>query len=170
MSSIDLNNKEHLILLIVAGLLLFYIFTYTNKERFLEMFTTLRNFTGLKPLVTPQQYFQDIRVLSSYVGPYIGEIYLYLRGKYFDPVLNKSLPPYYKPEDVSDPTLGDPLLPIARTQIKSWIDTSKLRLLDRYGEEFIKKYSEKSDIYYTESASVLKVTYIENGKSSTYLI
>lgn len=161
-------TNNHLILIFVL-ILIIYFFSTTNNLK--EMFTTLRNFTNLSPIVTPEQYYQDIRVLSSYVGPYIGEIYLYLRGKYFDSVRNRSLPPYFRPGDINDPTLADPLLPLARTQIKSWIDTSKLRLADRYGKDFVDKYKEIADISYIETPEkVLKVTYIENGNATTYLI
>src|SRR5437868_6424890 len=110
-----LMNNPMLILILLA------VVAYFWRNR-VEMFEVIQ------PVVTPEEYYQDIRNINSYVGPYIGEIYTYLRAKYFDPENNVSLQPYFQPAGVNDPTLADPLLPIARAQIKAWIDSAKLRI------------------------------------------
>lgn len=127
----------------------------------------VENFTGV---VTEDEYAQDVRNIASYVGPYIGEIYLYLRAKYYSAPLMKT-GPMFEPGGINDPTLADPLLPIARAQVKSWIDSSKLRMKAKFGQEFMDMLRSKWDLSYKQVANnVLEVTYVENGKSATYIV
>jgi len=125
----------------------------------------VENFTAARPIVTQAEYIQDVRDVAAYVGPYIGEIYLYLRAKF------PNVGPMYQPGSINDPTLADPLLPIARSQIKGWIDSSRLRLKQKYGDAFIGPMSNTSDIAYNElNGGILQVTHVDNGKKSTYIV
>jgi len=122
-----------------------------------------------KGVITEDEYVADIREMSSYVGPYIGEIYLYLRGKYSDPIKPKG--PMFAPGSVSDPTLADPLLPIARSQIKAWIDSAKMQMTKKYGQAMMARMQSNWDLSYTQTTDgVMQVVHNENGKSSTYLV
>jgi len=120
-------------------------------------------------VLTDDEYSQDVRNVASYVGPYIGEIYIYLRAKYhaFDP----SGGPNFKPNAIDDPTLSDPLLPIARTQIKAWIDSSRLRAKNKYGDVFIDRMKPTWNLDYTQmEQGILQVNYTENGRRSVYFV
>ena len=152
--------KDNPILIVVAILVVTYVL---NKQ--------VEYFTAVKAIITPEEYYSDIRNLNSYVGPYIGEIYSYLRAKYFDPEKNVSLGPLFQPSGLSDPTLADPLLPIARLQIKSWIDSAKLLMKKKYDPEFLAEHAPKQDIFYEETPEkVLRVIHVKNGEAMTYLV
>lgn len=128
----------------------------------------VEEFSGARPFVTDVEYVQDIRNAASYVGPYIGEIYLYLRAKYY---AEGKTGPMFQPGSISDPTLADPLLPIARAQIKSWIDSNRLRIRNKFGADFSSKMEPLWDLSYVErNGGVLEVVYVENGKRSVYFI
>lgn len=130
----------------------------------------VEEFAAARPVLTESEYIQDVKNLASYVGPYIGEIYLYLRDKY-SAVKNDPMPPMFQPGTVADPTLADPLLPIARAQIKSWLDSGKLRLRQKYTDAVLQQLSTTWDIRYTmQNEGVLQVTYVQNGKPSVYLV
>ena len=150
------------------GILIAVIFVtiYLSKKK--------EKFQGLefaKPIVTKNEYIQEIRNLSSYVGPYVGEVYSYLKAKYFDSEKNISLGPNFQPAALNDPTLADPLLPIARSQIRSWIDSHKLKMKSKYGDLFVDEMKPQYDLDYLETnTKVLKIVYIENGKESIYLV
>jgi hypothetical protein len=146
-------------LFLLAGLVIIAWMLTSRVEKFMG-----------RTVVTDEEYIQDIRNMSSYVGPYIGEIYLYLRAKYYDPI--KSIPgSMYKPGSITDPTLADPLLPIARTQIKAWIDTGKLRMKQKYGDTMITRLQPNWDLNYIQTTNgTIEVTHIENGKSATYIV
>ena len=129
----------------------------------------VENFVG-GGIVTEYDYNQEVRNLQAYVGPYIGEIYLYLRAKYYSAATNKAAP-MFKPGSIDDPTLADPLLPITRAQVKSWIDSAKLRMRTKFGQDFIDLYKSKWDLSYKQVTNgVLEITNIENGKTATYLL
>jgi len=148
------------ILIIIAILFL----TYCLSKR-------IETFTGAKAIVTVDEYLQDIRNLNSYVGPYIGEIYNYLRAKYFNPEKNISLGPMFQPAGLTDPTLADPLLPIARAQLKGWIDSAKLRITQKYGQVFLSQNAPKYDLFYEETTDkILKIVNVKNGEATTYLV
>lgn len=118
-----------------------------------------------------QEHAQDVRVVASYVGPYIGEIYAYLRTMYSDPSKDVFLPPLYQPTSDTDATLQDPLLPIARTQVKAWIDSAKTQMANRYGDAFLTGAKLRNDLRYEEQASnVLHVILTQDGKSQTFIL
>ncbi len=148
--------------LIVAVLLTFY---YINGKG-------IESFASAVPVeVTLDEYAQDIRVLASYVGPYIGEIYTYLRTMYSDASQNTALPIFYQPTSDDDPTLKDPLLAIARKQVKSWIDSSKAQMLKRYGDAFINSVKSQNDLRYeTQSSGVLHIVLVQNGQIATFIL
>lgn len=152
----------------ILAILLLVIVTYVLSKR-VEKFTNI-DLLG-KTIVTEEEYIQEIRVLSSYVGPYISEIYSYLRAKYFNPEKNITLPPNFQPAGITDPTLSDPLLPIARAQIKGWIDSAKLRMETKFPREIKFKMATRFDVRYQETPEkVLKVTHVDNGKETVYLV
>ncbi len=157
-----LSTNEQLLLIVI----LVFVTMYLSKKK--------EKFQGLefsKPVVTKDEYIQEIRNLSSYVGPYIGDLYSYLRAKYFDPEKNVSLGPRFQPAAINDPTLADPLMPIARSQIRSWIDSWKLRMKKKYGDTFIADMKTKYDLDYLETdTKVLKIVYVDNGTESVYLV
>lgn len=154
------KNPLLLVVIIVIGWILF------NKNG-----TGKETFTGRKPVSTMDQYTDEIRAVAAYVGPYIGDLYLYLRAKYYDPVLGKALPPQFMPGSVNDPTLSDSLLPIARAQIKAWIDSSRLHIGQRYEVADLLKWQKFADLSYKELPNkVLQVFYTEFGKTTTYLV
>lgn len=148
--------------IVLFAVLVFVAWLFTNR---VEKFTTAM-------IVTDDEYIQDVKNTASYVGPYIGEIYLYLRGKYHtQDVLHPGTGPMFQPGSINDPTLSDPILPIARTQIKSWIDSAKLRMKDKYGEAMVTRLKPLYDITYTVAANgILQVINIFNGKAATYLV
>ena len=129
----------------------------------------VENFTSVNAL-TEEEYNQEIRNVAAYVGPYIGEIYLYLRAKYYSaPTMQAG--PMFKPGGINDPTLADPLLPIARSQVKSWIDSTKMRLKTKFGQDLMDLWKSKWDISYKQAANgVIEVTNVDNGKSATYVL
>lgn len=124
-------------------------------------------------ILSDREYANDIREFSSYVGPYIGQIYLYLRAKYYDAAITGvgTVGPMFKPGSIGDPTLADPLLPIARAQIKAWIDNCKMQMRQKYGDAMMERMQPKWDLSYTQSANgVLQVLHNEGGRSATYLV
>ena len=146
-----INNN--IILLITAVVIVAWLFTNRIEKFTASMFAT------------DDEYIREVRNVASYVGPYIGEIYLYLRNKYHISI------PMFKPGGVNDPTLADPLLPIARTQIKSWIDSSKLRIKQKYGEAMLARLQPQYDIAYTQGDNgVLQVVNTNKATSTTYVV
>jgi hypothetical protein len=132
----------------------------------------VESFVSAVPIeITMEQYAQDLRVLASYVGPYIGEIYNYLRGMYSDPSQPSTMQFSYQPASVLDKQLQDPLLPVARAQVKAWIDSAKVQIQARYGLAFIKGAEKQHDLRYETLANgVLHVMMIKDGQSQTYLL
>lgn len=123
---------------------------------------------GGKSIVTEGEYIQDVKNMAAYVGPYIGEIYLHLRSKYFSEHKKGAM---FQPGGIDDPTLADPLLPIARTQIKSWIDSNKLRFKTKYSDVFLQKMVPLWDLSYEQKQNgIIEVTYTQNGKKSVYVV
>ena len=131
---------------------------------------SLETFTNAVPVeVLTQQYKQEVRVTASYVGPYIGEIYSYLRAKYNDPL--GTLPLSFQPTSGADPVLKDPLLPIARSQVRAWIDTATEKLTKTYGKAFLSEAVKHYSLTYSvEADGVLKVTYVDNAVPQTYIL
>lgn len=128
----------------------------------------VEKFGGARPMLSDADYIQDIRNVAAFVGPYIGEIYLYLRAKYFT---QGKVGPMFQPGGINDPTLADPLLPISRAQIKSWIDSNRLRMKTKYGEDFMSTIASKWDLSYVEkNGGIIEVSYVQNGKSTLYVV
>lgn len=126
----------------------------------------VEHFSSARALVSETDYIQDIRNTAAFVGPYIGEIYLYLRAKY-----SQDKVPMFVPGSINDPTLADPLLPIARMQIKSWIDSNYLRMKNKYGEELMNDFGKSWNLTYTENANgVIEVSYLQKGQKSLYIV
>ncbi len=132
----------------------------------------IEGFASTVPIeITANDYAQDVRVVASYVGPYIGEIYTYLRNMYSDASKNSVLPIFYQPTSDADPTLKDPLLPIARKQVKSWIDSAKAQMVKRYGENFINGAKAQNDLRYDELGNgILHVVLVQNGQTGTFIL
>lgn len=119
---------------------------------------------------TMREYEQDVRVLASYVGPYIGEIYAYLRAKYSDPGTMSS-PSGYQPNKEDQVTLSDSLLPIARTQVTSWIDSARKMMLKKYGAVFLDAVKVKHNLTYEiNEKGVLRVLWTKNGVLQSYIM
>jgi hypothetical protein len=139
---------------------------------FVAWFLTKRveSFMGRTSMFYEDEYIQEIKTMVSYIGPYVGEIYLYLRAQYHSaPTMRTG--PMFKPASEEDPTLTDPLLPLARTQIKSWIDSAKLRLEKKYPQKFIDTMRHKWDLSYKqETNGILRITHVENGVTNAYLV
>jgi|SRR6478609_4353206 len=160
-SILGISSRTFLLLITVVTVAWFL-------TRRVEMFQTTQITVSGRGIATESEFIQDIRNEASYVGPYVGEIYLYLRAKYFS---NDKRGVMFQPGGIDDPTLADPLLPIARTQIKSWIDSNKLRLKDKYGEDFINRMTPTWNLSYEQKPNgVISITYVENGKKATYVI
>ena len=133
--------------------------------------TRVEKFSAVKAEMMLQSYIQEVRFIASYVGPYLGEIYTYLRAKYADPASGIPMPMYYQPQTPNDAVLKDPLLSIARTQVKSWIDSEKARLSKVYDEVFLRDARRLYDLSYTEGANgVVTVTMIDKGQPQTYIV
>jgi hypothetical protein len=63
------------------------------------------------------------------------------------------------------------LIPIARTQIKAWIDSAQSNFMRRYGKAFLSVASQSYNLTYKEEArGVLHVVMTENGVSQTYIL
>lgn len=151
------------IILLLAVAAVVYLFLQNGIEHFVS---------AVPIEVTMEQYAQDIRVVASYVGPYIGEIYNYLRAMYTDPSNPSSIQSFsYQPALVTDRQLQDPLLPIARTQVKAWIDSAKTQIMTRYGEAFVNGAKKQHDLKYEmQSNGVLSVILIKDGEAQTYML
>ena len=56
------------------------------------------------PIVDQQEYDKDIRYYASYIGQYLGEVYLYLRAKQYNPYnsANPASPPRWIPLSIND--------------------------------------------------------------------
>ena len=119
---------------------------------------------------TQAEFVQNVRELAAIVGPYIGETYTYLRNKYLESFKDHPLPPAYTPL-LNDPTLADPLLPIARVQIKAWIDSAHKLWEMKYGIQRTKEWGTNWDLTYAEAdTKILTVTYTQNGVKHLYII
>lgn len=134
--------------------------------------TGIESFASAVPVeMTLADYAQDVRVVASYVGPYIGEIYTYLRTMYSDASRNSALPIFYQPTSDTEETLKDPLVPIARTQVKAWIDSAKVQMNKRYGASFIDAAKALNDLRYEEKSNgVLHVVLVQDGVTGTFLL
>ena len=132
---------------------------------------TLESFSKVVPVeILAGQYAQDVRVLASYVGPYLGEIYNYLRVKYNDPVTGIPPPLEYLPTD-NDVALQDPLVPKARAQVRSWIDSASQRFVKTYGSAFLSEAKKHFNLAYeVKGDNVLHITLTDDGTSQTFIL
>jgi hypothetical protein len=135
-----------LILLLISIIVLAYLFNH-NVEFFND--------------VTFDEYIGDIKVMAAFVGPYVGDVYSYLRTRV------KSSPPMYIPSSLSEND-GDHLLKLARHEIKQWIDSSRANIELKYSPEFLAKYRTQWDLFYKESNDGLIVSYRSNGDTKLF--
>jgi hypothetical protein len=156
-----LNNlfKNPLVLIV---LILFFAHLCSRRVEF---------FTMGKTILTEDEYKQEIRVLASYVGPYLGNCYQFLQSKYSDPSTGTFMPLMFQPGGVNDPTLADPALSVYRAHIKSFLGSAKLRMSKKYGQEFLDKYKRQYDIDYEQTGDrVLKLWYTMDGETQTFYL
>lgn len=154
-------QQSHLILLVVIAAVYFF---YNKNEYFISR---------LPPplVVTKEEYLQEVRNVSHVVGGFIGDTYNYLRAKYFDPVRQISKGPQFVPFGINDPSLADPLLISARSQIRAWIDVHKEKMKSKYSPEFLNIMKPQYDLDYIEAPNkVLQVNYVHNAKVTRYLV
>ena len=106
---------------------------------------------------TYNDYTQDIRNMVSYIGPYVAQIYSYLNGQ--------SANSMYIPTSPEN----DDILPIARGQIQSWIDSARKNMLDKYGQDTIDRYKSSWDLFYTiDKKGGLIITFVQFGDTLNY--
>lgn len=155
---------EPFIILVIVLVFLLTVGVFSNR---IEGFSSVM----LPHELTMHEYIQEVRVLASYVGPYIGEIYSFLRVKYANPDKNLPMPPYYQPMADTDITLKDPLLPMARAQIVAWLDSANVKFVKRYGADFLAAAKQSYSLEYkVQTDDVLHVTMTEDGVSQTYIV
>ena len=162
--------------LIFLALVLVFFYTQRKTEGFTPVsFTQMaygHDISGLSAGTNAsfeEQYVQDVQNLAYTVGPYIGDMYTYLRSKYLDQ-LNVPAPDFL-PGDSKDPTFSDGLLPIAREQIRNWIDSNKFMMEKKYGIDKLSEYANVCSLTYKDGANgVLEVTYVNKGSSKSYFL
>ena len=107
-----------------------------------------------------ENYIQEVKVMHSYIGPFIGEIYNYLRDRYAPGTK------MYIPQNGEG--AKDPMLPLARSQITSWIDSAKTRISQQYD---VQKYNKNWDLSYIHNKDgTIGVTSVENGVIRKYIV
>ena len=115
------------------------------------------------------QYINDLRVIAGYVGPFMGNIYVYLRAKYlFDPEspINDQLMYLPKP---GDKVLTDSILPESRIQVMAWIDSENKIMQMRYPN--LDSYKKTDALTYNvNSDRSLTITHLVDGKTFNYLL
>ena len=155
------ENRKTWMIIFVACLALFYY----NKR-------TVENFTFGKIITSQSDYISDVRNVVGTVGPYVGDVYSYLRNKYSQPGSTNVAPVAYRPQSKTDPTLNDPFLPIARTQIKAWINSSRAQWQKKYPVIDLLDWRKKFDLNYDEDpvTNQIAVTHVYDGKATEYIV
>ena len=161
----SLSEKQLLVVIALVGLYVFW------QSQTTEGFTDIKSLFA-PPLVTREDYAREVRNLAEgTVGPYIGDIYLYLRAKGFDPVTGTASIPMYAPTSVADPSLNDEKLEVARLQVKGWIDSAKARWKQSFPAELMASMDPIWKLDYAESTNgKLIITYTDNGITSQHFL
>ncbi len=160
------------IVLVLLVLIALYI---TNSKRLglglLENFSPPQS-PFFKATTTPDELIRDIQNLAEgVVGPMIGDVYLQLRNKNFDPISGIALPPMWVPTDGNDPRLNDPSLIQVRENVKAFIDNAKRHWSEIYPEHIIEKVQPKQNLSYSQLPNgKLVVQYLDNGVLSKYYV
>lgn len=126
--------------------------------------------------IDPNEFSKDIRYFASYVGVYIAGIYEDRRSRQFNDSTGVGVG-NWAPKgtlDNVDPILlqnDDNLLSNSRFQLKAYLNSVAKFLLNKYSIDEIDR-NVGWNLYYTENPGngVLKITYIENGNQTSYLV
>lgn len=132
---------------------------------------------GKKPIDgSLEEYARDIRYFASYVGYYIGGVYADRRDRLFNDATGFGVGNGWSPKGNlinPDPALlrnDDNILSTARFQLKTYLDSMLNYLKEKYSSELVKNTKFNMDYIQNQSNGVLKITYIENGKITSYLV
>ncbi|KAJ3026772.1 hypothetical protein HDV00_011593 [Rhizophlyctis rosea] len=122
-------------------------------------------------LLTEDGHAQEIRnIAEGVVGPFIGDFYLYLRGKKYDSMTGIAMPPMYMPSSIEDPVLMDPVLSDARLMIMNWIDSLTQRLNTTYPKNLRDAATKNWNLTYQQDRGRLVVTYVSHGMTNSYIV
>lgn len=158
---------------IITFLFAFFVFLFFFATPCTEAFINV----GKKPINgSLEEYAKDIRYFASYVGYYIGGLYLDRRARLFNDATGFGVGNGWSPKGNlihPDPALlhnDDNILSTARFQLKTYLDSMLNYLKEKYPSELVKNTKFNMDYIQNQSNGVLKITYIENGKKSSYLV
>jgi len=116
-----------------------------------------------------ESYIFDVTFVKAYVGPFLGDIYTTLRAKNFNTTVEEV--PYSWKLTPGDKNLTDGLLPLARAQVISWIDSFDTNCNVKYSAADLLDFKKKNDLEYVKNAdNSLTVNLVSDGVSTSYVL
>ena len=166
----------YLTLLLFFCLMLFCLII-TGKSS-IENYTA--RFSLNEPVVNQAEYEKDIRFFASYIGAYLGDLYLHLRAKQFNPYSKGAYasPPNWIPVTLNDQLLQfdvlDPMdhsSELSRQQAITFLDSVKEQIQQKYSISQLQQWSPLWNLNYTRNdKGMITVFYTENGKNFVYYL
>lgn len=138
-----------------------------------SQFNLVEGFRNIFPNITLtlDDYATDVRTIAEgIVGPFIGDLYLYLRNKNFNPGTGAAIAPMYVPTTVGDEMLSDPVLVEARAQVIQWIEALRDKLSKKYDQKLRDAFAPQWDLTYRVEAGRLIVRYTSRGSAADYIL
>lgn len=155
-SALSVMNWLHL------GLFLFLVYIVVQNG-----FAVKEGFE-MKDLIE-QSYLSDVKFVSAYVGPFIGDMYTTLRAKNNDTTIVDI--PFDTRLKNGDPHLSDALLPIARQQVISWIDSFNAQCAIKYKIADLVEFRKRNDLEYNKNLdNSLTVNLVADGNINSYIL
>lgn len=155
--------------------LLFAVTIFILEPYISEQFTGTISSKGYIK-VSLDEYANDIRYFAAYVGFYVSGVYADRRARLFNDMtgfgVGNSWAPRGDLNNVDQIMLknDDNILSTARFQLKVYLDSMAKYLNDKYPNDLIN--NTVWNMYYVENPEngVLRITYIENGNETSYLV